>query len=55
MTRFRTALKCSLFALALAPLPAMGETALVYVTNSAGDHVDVVGESLGFRSDDFQF
>ena len=45
MTRFRTALKCSLFALALAPLPAMGETALVYVTNSAGDHVDVVNSA----------
>jgi len=45
MTRFRTVLKCSLFALALAPIPAMAETALVYVTNSAGDHVDVVNSA----------
>jgi len=45
MTNFRSVLKCSLFALALAPLPAMGESALVYVTNSAGDHVDVVNSA----------
>src|SRR5947199_239714 len=45
MTNFRSVLKCSLFALALAPLPAMADTALVYVTNSAGDHVDVVNSA----------
>src|SRR5579872_7280271 len=41
----RSLLKCSVFALALAPLPAMAESALVYVTNSAGDHVDVVNSA----------
>jgi len=42
MKNFRSILKYSVFALALAPLPAAAETALVYVTNSAGDHVDVI-------------
>jgi len=42
MTNFRRMLMCSCFALALAPLPVAAETALVYVTNSAGDRVDVI-------------
>jgi DNA-binding beta-propeller fold protein YncE len=42
MTNFRRMLKYSCFALALAPFAAQAETALVYVTNSAGDHVDVI-------------
>src|SRR6266436_6101509 len=42
MKNLRLMLMCSCFALALAPLPAAAETALVYVTNSAGDHVDVI-------------
>lgn len=42
MTNFRRMLKISCFALALAPFAASAETALVYVTNSAGDHVDVI-------------
>jgi len=42
MTNFRRILKYSCFALALAPFSASAETALVYVTNSAGDAVDVV-------------
>jgi YVTN family beta-propeller protein len=42
MTNFRHILMCSCFALALAPLTASAETALVYVTNSAGDKVDVI-------------
>jgi DNA-binding beta-propeller fold protein YncE len=42
MTKIRRILMCSCFALALAPLSAAAETSLVYVTNSAGDHVDVV-------------
>jgi len=42
MTDFRRILKYSCFALALAPFSASAETALVYVTNSAGDAVDVV-------------
>ena len=45
MKNFRSILKYSFFALALAPLPAGAETALVYVTNSAGDHVDVVNSA----------
>ncbi len=45
MTDFRSLLKCSVFALALMPLPALAESALVYVTNSAGDHVDVVNSA----------
>jgi YVTN family beta-propeller protein len=42
MKNFRSILKCSIFALALMPLAAQAETALVYVTNSAGDNVDVI-------------
>jgi YVTN family beta-propeller protein len=42
MTHFRHVLKYSVFALALAPLAAHAEKALVYVTNSAGDQLDVV-------------
>ena len=42
MKNLRGILKYSCFALALAPAAASAETALVYVTNSAGDHVDVV-------------
>src|ERR1700693_4206992 len=42
MTSIRRVLMCSCFALALAPLSVAAETSLVYVTNSAGDHVDVV-------------
>jgi YVTN family beta-propeller protein len=42
MTNIRRVLMCSCFALALAPLSVAAETSLVYVTNSAGDHVDVV-------------
>ena len=42
MTDFCRILKYSCFALALAPFSASAETALVYVTNSAGDAVDVV-------------
>src|SRR6266853_343593 len=42
MKNLRLMLMCSCFALALAPLPVAAETALVYVTNSAGDHVDVI-------------
>ena len=42
MTHFRRILKYSVFALALAPLAAHAEKALVYVTNSAGDQLDVV-------------
>src|SRR5215467_10865027 len=42
MTNFRRILKYSVFALALAPLAAHAEKALVYVTNSAGDQLDVV-------------
>src|SRR6185295_16349214 len=42
MTKFRRILMCSCFALALAPLSASAETALVYVTNSAGDTIHVI-------------
>ena len=35
-------LMCSCFALALVPLSAAAETALVYITNSAGDSVHVI-------------
>ena len=42
MTNFRRILKYSVFALALAPLAAHAEKALVYITNSAGDNVDVI-------------
>ena len=42
MTNIRRILMCSCFALALAPLGAAAETALIYVTNSAGDVVDVI-------------
>jgi YVTN family beta-propeller protein len=45
MAGFRHLLKCSAFALALAPLPALAESSFVYVTNSAGDVVDVVNAS----------
>lgn len=45
MADFRQLLKCSAFALALAPLPALAESSFVYVTNSAGDVVDVVNAS----------
>ena len=47
MADFRHLLKCSAFALALAPLPALAESSFVYVTNSAGDVVDVVNASTG--------
>ena len=42
MTDYRRLLKCSVFALALVPFAARAETGLVYVTNSAGDKLDVV-------------
>ncbi|MEE8440017.1 MAG: hypothetical protein V3S07_10540 [Micropepsaceae bacterium] len=42
MTRFRSLLTCSCFALALAPISANAETALIYVTNSAGESVHVI-------------
>ena len=42
MACLRHLLQCSAIALALAPLPGLAETSLVYVTNSAGDYVDVV-------------
>jgi len=42
MKNLRLVLLSSCFALAFASLPAAAETALVYVTNSAGDTVDVV-------------
>jgi len=42
MTNLRRILMCSSLVLGLAPLAASAETSLVYVTNSAGDHVDVV-------------
>jgi YVTN family beta-propeller protein len=42
MTNFRRILMGSCFALALAPVGASADTALVYVTNSAGDKVDVI-------------
>src|SRR5215831_20621400 len=42
MTNLRRFLMCSSLVLGLAPLAAAAETSLVYVTNSAGDHVDVV-------------
>lgn len=42
MINFRRFLMCSCFALALAPFSASAETALVYVTNSAGDSIHVI-------------
>ena len=42
MTRFRCILICSCFALALAPVSSNAETALIYVTNSAGVSVHVI-------------
>src|SRR5215472_4302286 len=42
MTYFRRLLMCSAVALALAPISAQAEKALVYVTNSAGDTLHVV-------------
>jgi len=45
MTNFRRMLKYSCFALALVPFAASAETSLVYVTNSAGDKVDVINPS----------
>ncbi len=42
MTRFRCILICSCFALALAPVSSSAETALIYVTNSAGVSVHVI-------------
>ncbi len=42
MSELRTILKYSVFALALAPIAAHAEKALVYITNSAGDNVDVI-------------
>ena len=42
MKNLHRILMCSCFALALAPLSAAAETALVYVTNSAGDVVHVI-------------
>jgi YVTN family beta-propeller protein len=42
MTHFRRLLMCSAVALALAPVSANAEKALVYITNSAGDTVHVI-------------
>jgi YVTN family beta-propeller protein len=46
MTRFRSLLMCTCFALALAPvsapMSAHAETALIYVTNAAGESVHVI-------------
>ena len=42
MKNLHRLLMCSCFALALAPLSAAAETALVYITNSAGDSVHVI-------------
>jgi YVTN family beta-propeller protein len=42
MSNIRRILMTSCFALALMPFAASAETALVYVTNSAGDSVDVI-------------
>lgn len=42
MKNLHRILMCSCFALALAPLSAAAETALVYITNSAGDSVHVI-------------
>jgi YVTN family beta-propeller protein len=42
MTTLRRLLSCSAFALGLAPVAALASTSYVYVTNSAGDFVDVV-------------
>src|SRR5262245_1893087 len=42
MKNLHRLLMCSCFALALTPLSAAAETALVYITNSAGDSVDVI-------------
>lgn len=42
MMNFRTALMCSALLLGLAPLPASAVTSLIYITNSAGDKVDVI-------------
>src|SRR5215469_3338184 len=45
MADFRRLLQSSALALGLAPLPALAESSFVYVTNSAGDAVDVVNAS----------
>lgn len=45
MTDIRRILECTAFAIALIPLPALAASSLVYVTNSAGDYVDVVNSS----------
>ncbi len=42
MMNVRTALMCSALLLGLAPLPASAVTSLIYITNSAGDKVDVI-------------
>jgi YVTN family beta-propeller protein len=42
MSNIRRILMTSCIALALAPFSASAETALVYVTNSAGDDIDVI-------------
>src|SRR5262245_39560063 len=42
MKNLHRLLMCSCFALALTPLSAAAETALVYITNSAGDSVHVI-------------
>ena len=42
MNAFRQLLRHSWVALALASLPAWGGTALIYVTNSAGDSIHVI-------------
>ena len=42
MNKLHRLLMCSCVALALAPLSAAAETALVYITNSAGDSVHVI-------------
>src|SRR5712675_2748570 len=42
MSNIRRILMTSCFALALMPFAASAETAFVYVTNSAGDDIDVI-------------
>src|SRR5438105_5738994 len=42
MARYRRILRHLWFVLALAPLPAWGGQAFIYVTNSAGDSIHVI-------------
>src|SRR5262245_45439783 len=42
MARYRRILRHLWLVLALAPLPAWGGAAFIYVTNSAGDSIDVI-------------